>query len=556
MAKTLNTRISLKYDIWENWSKTGQKDTTTGKGIYGDLKLNKGEIAFCEIPSSPTPAVTDPNGTTVQNPPHIMYKVGDGTKTFAQLPWGSAKAADVHSWAKEDLNAFNTRVNNLINGALNGEGAATIKGYVTETDFNEFKTTIENRVKAVEDRVKAIEDDYTTAAEAGTIAQGKVDALKGATDDTAGTATVYGALASAAAADAKAEQNKTDIAAINTAVSKLNDTYATDAEVEAIRSTLQGNIDAKVAQADYNVKVKALEDADTALANRVQPLETDVAQLKTASATHATKDELNTAVAGLKASGNDTADSETIAGAKAYADAAIDAAIDTFYNTYIENDSTALDTLKEVTEWLDANKDGAADIVSDITNLTNNKLNISDFNDFKSGDFKTVSDKAHEHANKALLATYTQTEANLADAVAKRHSHAADMVEVTPAMKTAWDKVSEKATQSDLNEAVNRIVELEKVDHSHTFVESELNKIVAGDVKKWNDEVTNGTNHRKDTTVHITAAERTKWDAVETKASQSDLNALTNEVTNIKNDYLKAADEFIINCGDSSTIIF
>ena len=48
----------------------------------------------------------------------------------------------------------------------------------------------------------------------------------------------------------------------------------------------------------------------------------------------------------------------------------------------------------------------------------------------------------HEHANKALLDTYTQTEADLADAVAKKHSH--------------------------------------------TFVESELNKIADGDVAKWN----------------------------------------------------------------------
>jgi hypothetical protein len=28
-------------------------------------------------------------------------KVGDGTSTFAQLPWISAKAADVYAWAKQ-----------------------------------------------------------------------------------------------------------------------------------------------------------------------------------------------------------------------------------------------------------------------------------------------------------------------------------------------------------------------------------------------------------------------------------------------------------------------
>ena len=48
----------------------------------------------------------------------------------------------------------------------------------------------------------------------------------------------------------------------------------------------------------------------------------------------------------------------------------------------------------------------------------------------------------HSHSNKALLDTYTQTEANLADAVAKKHAH--------------------------------------------TFNETELNKIVEGDVAKWN----------------------------------------------------------------------
>lgn len=61
----------------------------------------------------------------------------------------------------------------------------------------------------------------------------------------------------------------------------------------------------------------------------------------------------------------------------------------------------------------------------------------------------------HEHANKALLDTYTQTEADLADAVAKKHAH--------------------------------------------TFVESELNKIVAGDVAKWNGVVAD----------HLTAADKT-----------------------------------------------
>ena len=71
----LKTRISLKYDTLANW----QKST---------LKLNKGELAIAVIPTA------DP--ANKQLPP-VMFKVGDGEHTFAQLGdnWASALAADV-----------------------------------------------------------------------------------------------------------------------------------------------------------------------------------------------------------------------------------------------------------------------------------------------------------------------------------------------------------------------------------------------------------------------------------------------------------------------------
>lgn len=48
----------------------------------------------------------------------------------------------------------------------------------------------------------------------------------------------------------------------------------------------------------------------------------------------------------------------------------------------------------------------------------------------------------HEHANKALLDTYTQTEADLADAVAKKHEHAnaAELAKIADGDKAKWDK--------------------------------------------------------------------------------------------------------------------
>ena len=46
-----------------------------------------------------------------------------------------------------------------------------------------------------------------------------------------------------------------------TKTTELNSTFATDAEVETIQTTLQGNIDNKVATTDYNAKVTELETA-------------------------------------------------------------------------------------------------------------------------------------------------------------------------------------------------------------------------------------------------------------------------------------------------------
>ena len=84
---TINTRILLRYDTYENWSKTDVEL----KG--GNFVLKKGEVGFCEVPSDNTAATTAPT---------VLFKVGDGTNAFKDLKWASALAADVYSWAKEN----------------------------------------------------------------------------------------------------------------------------------------------------------------------------------------------------------------------------------------------------------------------------------------------------------------------------------------------------------------------------------------------------------------------------------------------------------------------
>jgi hypothetical protein len=78
-------------------------------------------------------------------------------------------------------------------------------------------------------------------------------------------------------------------------------------------------------------------------------------------------------------------------------------------------------------------------------------------------DIDALQADTHTHGNKALLDTYTQTEANLADAVAKKHSHAnADVINgITADNVTTWNTVTSKAAASDLTAATNRVTALE-----------------------------------------------------------------------------------------------
>lgn len=71
----------------------------------------------------------------------------------------------------------------------------------------------------------------------------------------------------------------------------------------------------------------------------------------------------------------------------------------------------------------------------------------------------------HSHANKALLDTYTQTEADLADAVAKKHAHANadELAKIADGDKAKWDAVvADHLTSADKTTLENSIKEAKK----------------------------------------------------------------------------------------------
>lgn len=81
-AKTFNTRFQLKYDTYSNWMNEKNQ-----------FALLEGEIAIAYVPES-----TGADG--VLHEPAVLFKVGDGSHSFDELPFVSALAGDVPNWAK------------------------------------------------------------------------------------------------------------------------------------------------------------------------------------------------------------------------------------------------------------------------------------------------------------------------------------------------------------------------------------------------------------------------------------------------------------------------
>lgn len=86
--KLLNVRINHKFDTYANWMKSS-------------VILGAGELAVALIANA-----TGDNAGNGLTPPTIGVKIGDGSKTFAQLDWIQAIAGDVHPWAKKESLEF------------------------------------------------------------------------------------------------------------------------------------------------------------------------------------------------------------------------------------------------------------------------------------------------------------------------------------------------------------------------------------------------------------------------------------------------------------------
>lgn len=156
IEKVLNTRVQLKYDSYANWT-----SETLGDGKGAKFVLKAGEIGICYLPTDYK------DGQVVgSQPPQILFKVGNGTAMFSELPWASAKAADVYDWAKQaSLPVIKEGNGNVVASIAWDETTKGIKFTTASVATSEGLEQLSNRVQAIENGY-ATDDDLSAAAEA------------------------------------------------------------------------------------------------------------------------------------------------------------------------------------------------------------------------------------------------------------------------------------------------------------------------------------------------------------------------------------------------------
>lgn len=167
--KILDTRILLKYDSYANWT------NEVGKAFV----LKKGEVGICAIPADNTAV----NGDMTR--PQILFKVGDGTSTFENLPWASALAADVYAWAKQaSLPVTKEGTGNVVSSITWDEATKGIKFTTASVATSEGLGKVQEDLAALTEKVNAmytndqIDTAVADAKKAGTDAAAALEEYK------------------------------------------------------------------------------------------------------------------------------------------------------------------------------------------------------------------------------------------------------------------------------------------------------------------------------------------------------------------------------------------
>lgn len=314
MAKEILTRIQLRHDSWAAWNNA----SVAGQGA--NLVLKAGELGICTI-------AADTNAGQSTSEPVVLFKVGDGTKTFSELTWTSAKAADVYGWAKQTGAQF---VDNFLSmvGADGTTMQAKLDGiFATDAALTEAVQNIEKKiadlsVAALEGRVKALEDtvgDYgdIVTHNAAEFAPADIDtgvhavSLASGTNNGTVKLTVDGTVTDNVAVTGLGDAAYTTVAALNATAKGYADAVEAKIPTEVGVMSVAAGDDTVVLGGDAkNVTVK-VNSAKFDAAGAAAAVAEDLAEYENAHAGDYTNDEIDGFVAAVKKYADDNDDDTT-----------------------------------------------------------------------------------------------------------------------------------------------------------------------------------------------------------------------------------------------------
>ena len=234
--KILNVRLINKNDTYANLQASS-------------FIPMKGEIILAEIITQKTDAHNN-----LRSVPTYCMKVGDGSKTFAQLEWLHAPASDVYAWAKSEN--FPVKVEGEGNGVgsiswTNNQLVITRTQFAVAADISSAITELETgAVQDAKDAAAAAQADATQALTNAATADGKAVAAQEAADKAQDDIDAH-----KEAFEAFKESNTTAISA------------AQNAAVEAAATDATTKADAAQAAAEATAAADATNKADAALAS-------------------------------------------------------------------------------------------------------------------------------------------------------------------------------------------------------------------------------------------------------------------------------------------------
>ena len=621
-TKELLTRIALRYDSYENWT----KDQPEGSKVGKNLVLLKGEIGICEIPSDFTA-----NGDS-RVMPTVLFKVGNGTSKFHELPWASAKAADVYGWAKSetvvlDGTTIKFKTGDKVNHSID------LSSFATDAEVDGIRAALDARIVAIENSVGSNGDIGKSVADHET----RLDVIEGAD-------TVDGSIAKAlkdakAYADGLAGNYDADGAAADalTAAKEYTDTEVKKASDAA--ADVAANLSAHTSASNphgitaetiglENVENKSVADIKTELTGAVadgndkfvtgDAVYDAIEAAKTAAATTA-QDKVDTLASGAVATNasnisKNAGDIEQLGkdlAAEVSRATGVEAdhenrlkGVEGFFKT-VEGETldSALDTLKEIQDYLNGEGNATDGIIGRVTALETTLAEGGDFDKRvdaieadaaeKAASITTLQDLVSDYTGKGAIKTAIQaahqagtdaaTAAGVADGKAVAAAQAAEAAQGTAdAVKAAVENAAtglaktKEIADGAASEASRLAAIVETGDDANSKLRTDIGALQAivstgddtnaklrSDITELQGIVKTGADAnatlRADLTSLQDVVNHTTTGLAATKKIADDAAAkAADNATRIKaieDDYLTSVDEFIFNCGTSTQVV-